>query len=117
MELYARVRRACHVDGMSRREAARVFGIDRKTVDKMLEHSVPPGYRRGKPVRRPKLDPYTAIIDAILKRIRLGRASSAIRPSGSSSGYAMSMALMAASLSSRTTCASTDSTHKRCSYR
>ncbi len=46
VELYARVRRACHIDRMSKREAARVFGIDRKTVDKMLAHSVPPGYRR-----------------------------------------------------------------------
>ena len=46
VELYSRVRRACHVDGLSAREAARRFGIDRKTVSKALEHSVPPGYRR-----------------------------------------------------------------------
>ena len=32
VELYNRVRRACHVDGMSERAAARHFGIDRKTV-------------------------------------------------------------------------------------
>jgi hypothetical protein len=48
VDLYARVRRACHVERMSKREAARVFGIDRKTVDKMLAHSVPPGYRRSR---------------------------------------------------------------------
>ena len=41
--LYARVRRACHVEGMSTREASRVFGVDRKTVRKMLSFSVPPG--------------------------------------------------------------------------
>ena len=70
VELYARVRRACHVDGMSRREAARVFGIDRKTVDKMLAHSVPPGYRRSRPPGRPKLDPFTGIIDRILEEDR-----------------------------------------------
>ena len=53
VELYGRVRRACHVDGMSKSEAARLFGIDRKTVAKILKHSVPPGYRRSKqPVRR-----------------------------------------------------------------
>ena len=57
VDLYGRVRRACHVDGMSNSEAARVFGIDRKTVAKILEHSVPPGYRRTKPPARPKLDP------------------------------------------------------------
>jgi len=67
VDLYARVRRACHVDGMSNREAARVFGIDRKTVGKILRFSVPPGYRRQSPPRRPKLDDYTGIIDRILE--------------------------------------------------
>lgn len=67
MELYGRVRHAVLVDGLSRREAARVFGINRRTVDKMLAFSVPPGYRRGGPVRRPKLDPFTGVIDAILE--------------------------------------------------
>src|SRR3954471_24823375 len=57
VELYARVRRACHVEGMSQRQAAREFGIDPKTVAKMLRFSVPPGYRRSKPPARPKLDP------------------------------------------------------------
>lgn len=52
---------------MSRREAARVFGIDRRTVDKVLKFSIPPGYRRTKPVHRPKLDPFVGIIDAILE--------------------------------------------------
>jgi hypothetical protein len=42
VDLYARVRRACHVDGMSQRQAAQVFGIDPKTVAKMLRFSVPP---------------------------------------------------------------------------
>jgi transposase len=67
VELYGRVRHAVIVQGMSRREAARVFGIDRRSVDKMLAFSVPPGYRRSKPVRRPKLDPFTGIIDQILE--------------------------------------------------
>ena len=38
VELYVRVRRACMVDGMSSREAARVFGLHRDTVRKMLGH-------------------------------------------------------------------------------
>jgi transposase len=67
VELYGRVRHAVIVQGMSRREAARDFGIDRRTVDKMLAFSVPPGYRRSKPVRRPKLDPFTGVIDQILE--------------------------------------------------
>ena len=67
VELYGRVRHAVIVQGMSRREAARVFGIDRRTVDKMVAFSVPPGYRRSKPIRRPKLDGFTGIIDQILE--------------------------------------------------
>ena len=67
VEIYNRVRRACHVEGMSKSEAARVFGIDRKTVAKILKHSVPPGYRRSKPPARPKLDPFISIIDQILE--------------------------------------------------
>ena len=70
VELYARVRRACRVDGLSHREAARRFGIDRKTVAKMLAFSVPPGYRRSGPPRRPKLDGFTGIIDRILEEDR-----------------------------------------------
>jgi transposase len=67
VELYLRVRRACHVEGMSVREAARVFGLHRDTVRKMLTFSLPPGYRRNMPSTRPKLDPYTAVIDRILE--------------------------------------------------
>lgn len=67
VDLYRRVRLACHHDGLSRREAARRFGIDRKTIAKMLAFSVPPGYRRSGPPRRPKLDPFTGIIDRILE--------------------------------------------------
>jgi len=67
VEIYARVRRAVLVDGMSRRAAAREFGLARKTVGKMLEYSVPPGYQRQKPVRRPKLGPWQGVIDAILE--------------------------------------------------
>ena len=66
VELYGRVRHACHVEGLSQREAARRFGIHRNTVRKMLAFSVPPGYRRTKPPLRPKLEAFTAIIDAIL---------------------------------------------------
>ncbi len=70
VELYARVRHACHVEGLSQREAARRFGIDPKTVAKMLRHAVPPGYRRTKPPPRPRLDGFTPIIDQILEADR-----------------------------------------------
>ena len=67
VELYSRVRRACHVDGMNKSAAGRLFGIDRKTVAKILKHSVPPGYRRAAPPVRPKLDPFIPVIDQILE--------------------------------------------------
>ncbi len=67
VDLYGRVRHAVLIDGMSRREAARIFGIDTRTVTKMLMFSVPPGYRRKKQPARPKLDPFTGIIDQILE--------------------------------------------------
>src|SRR6266852_3406411 len=67
VELYGQVRRAVYVEGMSRREAARRFGIDPRTVAKMLAFSVPPGYRRSRPPARPKLDPFIGIIERILE--------------------------------------------------
>ena len=67
VELYVQVRRAVCVEGLSRREAARRFGIDPRTVAKMLAFSVPPGYRRSGPPARPKLDPFIGIIDRILE--------------------------------------------------
>jgi len=70
VEIYRHVRRAYFVEGMSIREAARVYGLHRDTVRKMLKYSVPPGYRRERPPRRPKLDPYKGIIDQILEEDR-----------------------------------------------
>ena len=67
VELYAAVRLAVVDEGLSHHEAGRRFGIDRRTVKKMLSYSAPPGYRRTKPVKRPKLDGFTGIVDAILE--------------------------------------------------
>ena len=70
VELYRKVRLACRHEGLSGREAARRFGIDRKKVAKILAHSVPPGYRLRGLRKRPKLDPFTGIIDRILEEDR-----------------------------------------------
>ena len=67
VELYGRVRRAVLVEGRSRRAVARELGISRKTIQKMLQYSAPPGYQRQQAVRRPKLGPWLGVIDAILK--------------------------------------------------
>ena len=70
MELYKKVRLAC-AEGMSRRAAAKYFNISRGTVEKMLAFSVPPGYQRTAPIKRPKLDGFTEIIDAWLDADKL----------------------------------------------
>ena len=41
VDLYGRVRQAVLIDGMSRLEAARLFGIDPRTVAKMLVFLAP----------------------------------------------------------------------------
>ena len=66
VEVYAAVRRFVFVDGNSRREAARVFGLSRETVLKMCRFSLPPGYTRKEPAAKPKLGPLLGVIEAIL---------------------------------------------------
>ena len=68
VDVYLRVRRAVMVEGVSIREASRVFGLHRDTVRKMLAYPVPPGYRRQTFARRPKLELYTGVIDQILEK-------------------------------------------------
>jgi hypothetical protein len=65
-DVYESVRRYVVIEGGSRRAAARLFGIDRKTVDKCLAFSAPPGYRLEAPRAKPKLGPFLGVIDAIL---------------------------------------------------
>ena len=67
VELYRQVRHSVRIEGLSRRETGRRFGLDPRTVAKMLAFSVPPGYRRSRPPARPKLDRFVGIIDQILE--------------------------------------------------
>ena len=68
VDVYLRIRRAVMVEGMSIREAAREFGLHRDTVRKMLAYWAPPGYRRQSAPWRPKLEPYTGVMDQILEK-------------------------------------------------
>src|ERR1017187_9085506 len=45
----------------------REFGLARVTVRKMVGYSIPPGYQRKEPAKRPKLGPWLGVIDAILE--------------------------------------------------
>ena len=67
VELNRQVRHSVRVDGLSRRETGRRFGLDPRKVAKMLAFSVPPGYRRSRPPARPKLDPFVGLIDRVLE--------------------------------------------------
>ena len=105
---YLRVRRGVQIEGLSKRAAARRFGIDPRTVSKMMMFSVPQGYVRTKPPVRPKLDPFIAIIDKILtddksrpskRSLAPPRRSSNTPRSGSLSGCATSTASLVASRS------------------
>src|SRR5262249_30140062 len=66
VELYGRVRYAVQIEGLSHRAAARRFGIDPRTVAKMMKFTTPTGYVRTKPPAKPKLDPVIPVIDRIL---------------------------------------------------
>ena len=72
VESYAAVRRFVFVEGHSRREASRVFGLSRETVGKICRFSLPPGYTRTAPVDKPKLGGLLAVIDEILMMDQTG---------------------------------------------
>ena len=45
VEIYAAVRKFVFIEGHSRREAARVFGLSRDTIAKMCRYSAPAAVR------------------------------------------------------------------------
>jgi transposase len=74
VETYAAVRRYVFVEGHSRREAARVFGLSRDTIAKMCRYAAPPGYVRTRPADKPKLGPLVPVIEAMLEADRTAPA-------------------------------------------
>jgi transposase len=66
MEQWAEIRRRVLTDEISKRQACRQYGIHWLTLKKILAHEEPPGYRRSRPPRRPKIDPVLPVIRAIL---------------------------------------------------
>ncbi len=58
MNLWTEVRRAVLAGGMSRREAAEKFQLNFRTIQKILAHEEPSGYRRAKPREKPKIGPF-----------------------------------------------------------
>lgn len=67
VDIYLKVRQACLLEGKSQRQVSREFGLNRRTVSKMVENSLPPGYRRQGEIKRPKLEAHKSFIDGILE--------------------------------------------------
>ena len=65
MEKWAEIRRRVLSDEISKRAACAEYEIHWDTLQKILMHVEPPGYRRTKP-RRSKLEPFLPIIHEIL---------------------------------------------------
>ena len=67
MEQWLEIRRRVLIEGVSKRQILRETGMHWKTLEKILQHSRPPGYRRSKPPAIPKIGPYRDQITAILE--------------------------------------------------
>ncbi len=70
MQFWAEVRCRVLAEGMSRRQACREFNINWRTLDKILAHEEPPGYRQQQPRKKPKIGPFLPIIEEVLQADR-----------------------------------------------
>jgi transposase len=66
MEWWTQLRVRAAQSGLSKRELCREEGISYKTLEKVLSHDEPPGYRRSAAYPEPKLGPYVSRIEEIL---------------------------------------------------
>ena len=67
MDLWTNVRKAVLGGEMTRREAAKKFKLNFRTIQKILAHVEPPGYRRTEPHKKPTIGPFIPIIHEILE--------------------------------------------------
>ena len=67
MEFWKEVRRLVLTKEISKRAARTKYGLGWETLEKILAHDEPPGYRQHVPRRKPKLEPFLPIIDRILE--------------------------------------------------
>jgi len=68
MEQWAEIRRRVLVEGASKRQILRETGMHWETLEKILSHSAPPGYRFQEPRGKPKTGPYLNRIAEILEQ-------------------------------------------------
>ncbi|MFM8469009.1 MAG: IS21 family transposase, partial [Limisphaerales bacterium] len=67
MEDWADIRQRVLVEGVSKRQILRETGMHWLTLQKMLTHPEPPGYRQRQARPQQKLGPYQERIEQILK--------------------------------------------------
>jgi transposase len=71
MQQWAEIRRRVLQEGVSKRQILRETGMHWTTLEKILSHSSPPGYREQKLRLKPKLGGYVARIRQILREDKL----------------------------------------------
>ena len=83
MELWAEVRRRVLTGELSRRQAAKEYQLNYRTVEKIVGHVEPPGYRRENPRKRPRMEGFLPLIAQILEADKKApNRQSTRRPSG-----------------------------------
>jgi transposase len=70
MELWSEIRRRVLTGELTKRAACREYELHWETLEKILTHVEPPGYRRKVPRRKPKIEPFLPIIHEILESDR-----------------------------------------------
>ncbi len=68
MEQWLQIRQRVLREGVSKRQVLRETGMHWTTLEKILEYSCPPGYRRKKPPHKPKIGPCLERIRQILEQ-------------------------------------------------
>ena len=68
MEKWSGIRFQHEREGISKREILRETGMHWTTLEKILAHSEPPGYRMSQARPKPKIGPYLGRIEEILKQ-------------------------------------------------
>jgi len=67
MDQWIELRRKIHNQDVPLHQLERETGIHRQTLRKIRDNSQPPGYRRTKPINKPKISPYLDRIKALIK--------------------------------------------------
>lgn len=70
MQEWTDVRRAVLVEGISKREACRRFGLHWDTLQRILAHPVPPGYQRTAKVDQPVIGPWLGLLGKLIEANR-----------------------------------------------